>query len=159
MTLILLQVKYRKHKKGNRATAAGKGGEKGQVTNGSNNNNNNTGPITNGDNSSNYSSQPMNGNVNNSINHHHRAMSGSPLPLQNGNILKAALTNPNEVHHLRQPPPMPFDTAAAMINNLVQCDNFHDIAAIQVRRILITVVKLKESMSTSLIIWVIFYHD
>ncbi|CAG7816895.1 unnamed protein product [Allacma fusca] len=52
-----------------------------------------------------------------------------PPPVLNGNILKNALTSPNEGAHFRQQ--MPFDQAAAMITHLVQCDNFHDIAALQ----------------------------
>ena len=87
----VLQVKYRKHKKGNRVNG-GAGGKAEKIQ-----------------------SPPQ----------------PSPIPsIQTGKILKAALTSPNEVTHLRQP--MPFETAAAMITNLVQCDNFHDIAALQV---------------------------
>jgi nuclear receptor subfamily 6 group A len=48
-----------------------------------------------------------------------------------GTILKAALTSPNEVNHLRPTLALPFEQAASMITHLVQCDNFHDIAALQ----------------------------
>ncbi|KAJ8673015.1 hypothetical protein QAD02_004276 [Eretmocerus hayati] len=61
--------------------------------------------------------------------------------LVNGTILKTALTNPSEVVHLRQrldnvvsssrDRSFPLDTALAMIQTLIDCDEFQDIATLQ----------------------------
>ncbi len=131
---IFVQVKYRKHKKGNRG--GGKGDKSNNNnSNGSNNNNQNGPPhnnhISNGNGPSN--NNPVNGTQNN--NSHPNNMGAHPglpinLPTQGGNILKAALTSPNEVHNMRQI--LPVEQALNMTNSLVQCDNLHDIAALHV---------------------------
>ncbi|XP_043471799.1 hormone receptor 4 isoform X2 [Leptopilina heterotoma] len=89
--------------------------------------------------------------------HHHRISSGdshnsqptSSHPshnvhsghLVNGTILKTALTNPSEVVHLRQrldnavsssrDRAFPLDATLAMIQTLIDCDEFQDIATIR----------------------------
>ncbi|XP_046669969.1 hormone receptor 4-like isoform X2 [Homalodisca vitripennis] len=66
---------------------------------------------------------------------------GIPPHLVNGTILKTALTNPKEVVHLRQrldnavsssrDLTLTLDTALAMIQILIDCDDFQDIATVQ----------------------------
>lgn len=89
--------------------------------------------------------------------HHHKISSGDPLNSQsttshsthpahsghlvNGTILKTALTNPSEVVHLRQrldntvsssrDRSFPFDATVAMIQSLIDCDEFQDIATLR----------------------------
>ncbi|CAG0903254.1 unnamed protein product [Darwinula stevensoni] len=64
-------------------------------------------------------------------------------PLTNGQILKAALTSPSEIIHLRhrmetvgsvtssRDRSLPFETAASMIQQLLGCDDFEDIATLK----------------------------
>ncbi|XP_043802846.1 hormone receptor 4 isoform X3 [Apis laboriosa] len=89
--------------------------------------------------------------------HHHKISSADPLNSQsttshsshpahsghlvNGTILKTALTNPSEVVHLRQrldntvsssrDRSFPFDATVAMIQSLIDCDEFQDIATLR----------------------------
>ncbi|KAL0112266.1 hypothetical protein PUN28_011961 [Cardiocondyla obscurior] len=89
--------------------------------------------------------------------HHHKISSGDPLGspptpshpnhpahsghLVNGTILKTALTNPSEVVHLRQrldnavsssrDRVFPLDTTLTMIQTLIDCDEFQDIATLR----------------------------
>jgi len=123
-------VKYRKHKKGNRGAAQNGKGDKQNNTNSTNNNNNpttNLSSLTLSNNNTNNSSGQTQSSSNNNGN------STSMLPPHPGNILMAALTrDPKEAMPLRREHVVPFDQAANMINALVQCDNFHDIAALHV---------------------------
>ncbi|CAB3363216.1 Hypothetical predicted protein [Cloeon dipterum] len=74
----------------------------------------------------------------------HKESPGNALPphLVNGLILKTALTNPSEVVHLRQRldsavsssrdrPVMPFETSLSLIQTLIDCDEFQDIATLR----------------------------
>ncbi|KAG5309049.1 HR4 protein, partial [Acromyrmex insinuator] len=89
--------------------------------------------------------------------HHHKISSGEPLNspptpshpshpahsghLVNGTILKTALTNPSEVVHLRQrldnavsssrDRVFPLDATLTMIQTLIDCDEFQDIATLR----------------------------
>lgn len=89
--------------------------------------------------------------------HHHKISSGDPLNspptpshpshpahsghLVNGTILKTALTNPSEVVHLRQrldnivsssrDRVFPLDATLTMIQTLIDCDEFQDIATLR----------------------------
>ncbi|XP_011254306.2 hormone receptor 4 isoform X2 [Camponotus floridanus] len=89
--------------------------------------------------------------------HHHKISSGDPLSspptpshpshpahsghLVNGTILKTALTNPSEVVHLRQrldnavsssrDRVFPLDATLTMIQTLIDCDEFQDIATLR----------------------------
>ncbi|XP_034950573.1 hormone receptor 4 isoform X2 [Chelonus insularis] len=89
--------------------------------------------------------------------HHHKISSADPHNSQptpshpshtshtghlvNGTILKTALTNPSEVVHLRQrldnavsssrDRAFPLDTTLAMIQTLIDCDEFQDIATLR----------------------------
>ncbi|ODN02805.1 Hormone receptor 4 [Orchesella cincta] len=124
--LYKVPVKYRKHKKGNRG--AGKGDKS---NSNSSNNSNTSGPNHNHLTNGNGPTSSNNGNPNN--NSHPNNLGAHPglsmnLPSQNGTILKAALTSPNEVHNMRQM--LPVEQALNMTNSLVQCDNLHDIAAL-----------------------------
>jgi hypothetical protein len=139
-------VKYRKHKKTNRGAAQnGKGEKSNNNTNSvsNNNNNNNSNPTTNMNLSSltlsNSSINSINTNNSNGQSQQNNSRDGSRdgnsntmLPPHPGNILMQALTSPNEGIPRRREHVMPFDQAANMINALVQCDNFHDIAALHV---------------------------
>ncbi|CAM1321399.1 Hr4 (predicted) [Pycnogonum litorale] len=64
------------------------------------------------------------------------------LVMSNGQILKTALTNPSEVSHLRhrgdgavvsssRDRQMPIDQAMSVINQLIECDDFEEIATLQ----------------------------
>ncbi|XP_059479904.1 hormone receptor 4 isoform X2 [Neocloeon triangulifer] len=74
----------------------------------------------------------------------HKESPGNSLPphLVNGLILKTALTNPSEVVHLRQRldsavsssrdrPVMPFEASLSLIQTLIDCDEFQDIATLR----------------------------
>jgi hypothetical protein len=136
-------VKYRKHKKTNRGAAQnGKGEKNNNNTNSvsNNSNNNNSNPTTNMNLSSlTLSNSSINTNNSNGQSQQNNSRDGSRdgnsntmLPPHPGNILMQALTSPNEGIPRRREHVMPFDQAANMINALVQCDNFHDIAALHV---------------------------
>lgn len=127
LPFICQQVKYRKHKKGNRGAGKAEKGNNGNINN--NGSAVNLNPMSNGNGPSNNS---MNGAQNNSHPNGLAAHPGLPhnLPAQNGNILMAALTSPNEVRSMRQV--LPVEQALNMTNSLVQCDNLHDIAALHV---------------------------
>ncbi|XP_066595570.1 hormone receptor 4 [Prorops nasuta] len=107
-----------------------------------------------------HHSQQQHAQLAGSFLHHHKISSGDPLNSQptpshpshpshpahsghlvNGTILKTALTNPSEVVHLRQrldnavsssrDRAFPLDATLAMIQTLIDCDEFQDIATLR----------------------------
>ncbi|GAB6026608.1 Ligand-binding domain of nuclear hormone receptor [Chamberlinius hualienensis] len=84
-----------------------------------------------------------NGNENNHhINHHHNNHHHHHQDVGSGQILKTALTNPAEVVHLRQrlensvsssrgERRMTFEQSRAILNQLVECDHFEDVATLR----------------------------
>ncbi|XP_048506500.1 hormone receptor 4 isoform X2 [Athalia rosae] len=85
--------------------------------------------------SMNSSQQPASGHQG------HQGHQGHAGHLVNGTILKTALTNPSEVVHLRQrldnavsssrDRAFPLDATLAMIQTLIDCDEFRDIATLR----------------------------
>jgi nuclear receptor subfamily 6 group A len=141
----LYKVKYKKHKKnnnGNGAAQKGSGGGGGNNTQGSNgkggNNVSNVDVKTTSPSTTNVAQQqqaqhplkqePGTNNIN------------LAPSLLNGNILKAALTNPSEINHLRhrlentvsssRDRSISFENALNMIQTLIDCDAMEDIATL-----------------------------
>lgn len=112
----LYKVKYKKHKKNNT--------QKGGKNSGSNSDSKSTSPTT-----TNVQQQPIK-----------QEDHLSPPSLLNGNILKAALTNPSEINHLRhrienavsssRDRSISFENAISMIQTLIDCDAMEDIATL-----------------------------
>lgn len=118
----LYKVKYKKHKKN--STQKGVPGAK---NSGSSSDSKSTSPST----TNVQQMQPIKQQQDNNL---------SPPSLLNGNILKAALTNPAEINHLRhrldnavsssRDRSISFDNAINMIQTLIDCDAMEDIATL-----------------------------
>ena len=86
----------------------------------------------------------------------HGLMNGVPR-IANGNILKTALTNPSEVLHLRRrlesavtssrdAVTLPYESAMPTICTLIYCDEFEDIATLKLDELLDTKAELSDKL-------------
>ncbi|GIX81328.1 hormone receptor 4 [Caerostris extrusa] len=125
----LYKVKYKKHKKGQK-----NGQLRGVITPPSPRSCSATSNSNNGNTSNNHN------NNNNNNNNHVRFGPMAPLPWTNGQILKAALTSPCDILQLRRhletwmnnsrDRHMTPEQAMIIISQLIECDDFEDIAIV-----------------------------